>query len=236
MAMDPTGPAAARLAPASPAPASLRAAPTLKARLNAGLLSAWARPVIWLLLAGPFAWYFSGALMNTLGANPAEALLRGTGLWTLKLLWLTLAISPLRRWTGLTGLARTRRWFGVATFVYATLHFLAYAWLDMGFDAMAIWRDLAKRPFALVGFAAFVAMVPLALTSFNRAIRALGATRWQQLHRLVFGIAGLGLVHFLWMRTSKGRIAEVAVYAAILAVLLGVRWWARRTRTGTRSA
>jgi methionine sulfoxide reductase heme-binding subunit len=225
-----------KLAPSAASAAAASLATAMKSRLNAWLLGVWARPVVWLLLAGPFAWYFSGALMNTLGANPAEAILRGTGLWTLKLLWLTLAISPLRRWSGLTGLARTRRWFGVATFVYATLHFLAYAWLDMGFDPMAIWKDLAKRPFALVGFAAFVLMAPLALTSFNRAIRALGAVNWQRLHRLVFGIAGLGLVHFLWMRTSKGRVLEVAVYAAILAALLGARWWARRMRTGTRSA
>ena len=211
-------------------------APGWRVRINRGLLHPAVRPVVWCALAGPLAYYFFGAVANTLGANPAEAILRGTGSWTLKILLLTLAVTPLRTWAGLTSLARMRRWFGVASFVYASLHFLAYAWLDMGFDLAAVGRDLAKRPFALVGFAAFVLMVPLAATSFNAAIRRLGPARWQALHRLVFGIAGLGLVHFLWMRTSKGRASEVAVYALAFALLLVLRWIRRRARTGTRSA
>ncbi|HJV62860.1 MAG TPA: ferric reductase-like transmembrane domain-containing protein, partial [Albitalea sp.] len=120
------------------------------------------------------------------------------------------------------------------TFFYATLHFLAYAWLDMGFDLDAIVRDIPKRPFALVGFAAFVLLLPLAATSFNRAIKALGARRWQLLHRAVYAIVLMGLLHFFWMRAAKNNFAEVAAYAAIIAVLLG--WRLReRWRTGARA-
>jgi sulfoxide reductase heme-binding subunit YedZ len=103
------------------------------------------------------------------------------------------------------------------------LHFLSYAWLDMGFDPQAIARDIPKRPFALVGFTALLLMLPLAATSFNRAIKALGARRWQALHRAVYAVALLGLLHFFWMRSAKSNYAEVAVYAAVIAVLLGWR-------------
>ncbi|MFL6662617.1 MAG: sulfite oxidase heme-binding subunit YedZ, partial [Rhizobacter sp.] len=127
----------------------------------------------------PFAWLFWGAFANTLGANPAEALIRGTGDWTLRFLCITLAVTPLRQWTGQPALARYRRMLGLTTFFYVVLHFLSYAWLDMGFDLADIAKDIPKRPFALVGFAAFLLMIPLAATSFNRAIKALGAARWQ---------------------------------------------------------
>ena len=113
---------------------------------------------------------------------------------------------------------------GLTAFGYALLHFLAYAWLDMGFDVAAIVRDLDKRPFALVGFAAFVGLLPLALTSFNRAIRALGAARWQALHQLVWPVIALGLLHLLWMRAAKQRYDEVSVYAAIVLLLIVARW------------
>ncbi|HEX6722308.1 MAG TPA: protein-methionine-sulfoxide reductase heme-binding subunit MsrQ, partial [Burkholderiaceae bacterium] len=143
--------------------------------------------------------------------------------WTLRLLCLTLAITPLRQWTGLASLARFRRMLGLFAAFYATLHFSAYAVFDMGLDIDAIVRDVAKRPFILVGTLAFLLMLPLAGTSFNRAVRALGATRWQRLHRLVYGIAGLAILHFFWMRAGKRDFAEVAIYAAILGVLLGWR-------------
>jgi sulfoxide reductase heme-binding subunit YedZ len=111
------------------------------------------------------------------------------------------------------------------------LHLVSYSWFDMGFDILEIAKDIAKRPFILVGFAAFVLLTPLAATSFNRAIRALGPKRWQTLHKLVYGVAGLGLLHFFWMRSAKNNLAEVAVYAVIIGLLLGWRVWNRlRTR------
>ena len=125
---------------------------------------------------------------------------------------------------------------GLFVFFYAVLHFLAYAWLDMGLDLATITRDIPKRPFALVGFLALLMLVPLAATSFNRAIKALGASRWQALHKSVYAIVLLGLLHFFWMRAAKNNFAEVAVYAVIIAVLLGWRarnaWHARRGSGG----
>jgi sulfoxide reductase heme-binding subunit YedZ len=187
------------------------------------LLHPLAKPLLFVALLLPFAHLAYGAFANTLGPNPAEALIRGFGDWTLRLLCATLAITPLRQWTGLAALARFRRMLGVATFCYAVVHFLCYAWLDMGFVWNDITRDIAKRPFILVGFSALVLMTPLAATSFNRAIRALGARRWQALHRTVYAIAGLALLHFFWMRAGKNDFAEWSVYAAIVAVLLGWR-------------
>lgn len=188
-----------------------------------------AKPLVFALSLLPLAWLVYGAVANTLGANPAEALIRASGDWTLRFLCLTLAITPLRTWLGQPGLARFRRMVGLFTFFYGVAHFLSYAWLDMGLDAAAIVQDIPKRPFALVGFAALLLMVPLAATSFNRAIKALGAARWQALHRLVYATALLAILHFFWMRAAKNDFAEVAVYAAILAVLLGWRV-ARRLR------
>jgi methionine sulfoxide reductase heme-binding subunit len=196
-----------------------------------------AKPVLWALLALPFAWLLWGAVQNTLGPNPAEALIRQLGDWTLRALCLTLAITPLRQWTGWTQLLRHRRAIGVATFVYATLHWLSYAWLDQGLDINALLKDVAKRPFILVGTLAWLLLLPLAATSFNRAIKWLGARRWQALHKAVYAIAGLGILHFFWMRSAKSNYAEVAVYAAILAVLLGWRVrnaWRQRTQIARR--
>ena len=196
-------------------------------RRTSPLLHPAAKPLLFLAALGPFAWLLYGAFANALGPNPAEALIRSTGDWTLRFLCLTLAVTPLRQWTGQPALARFRRMLGLFTFFYVVLHFLAYAWLDMGFDPQAIARDIPKRPFALVGFTALLLMLPLAATSFNRAIKALGAKRWQALHRTVYAIAGLGLLHFFWMRAAKHNFAEVAVYAAIIGLLLGWRLWRR---------
>jgi methionine sulfoxide reductase heme-binding subunit len=181
------------------------------------------KPLLFMLALLPFAALLHGALTDGLGPNPAEALMRGTGDWVLRFLCLTLAVTPLRQWTGWTTLARLRRMLGLFSFFYAVLHFLCYAWLDMGFDAAAIARDIPKRPFVLVGTLALLLMAALAATSFNRAIKALGAARWRQLHRLVHAIVLLGLLHFLWMRSAKNNFAAVAVYAAIVTLLLGWR-------------
>ena len=194
-------------------------------RRRSPLLHPAAKPLLFVAGLLPFAWLFYGALMNTLGANPAEALIRSTGDWTLRLLCITLAVTPLRVIAHQPALARFRRMLGLFAFFYVVLHFLAYAWLDMGLDIDAIVRDIPKRPFALVGFLAFVLMIPLAATSFNRAIKALGAKRWQALHKSVYAIVLLGLLHFFWMKAAKNNFAEVAVYAAIIGVLLGWRIW-----------
>jgi sulfoxide reductase heme-binding subunit YedZ len=182
-----------------------------------------AKPVAFVAALLPFAWLLYGALADRLGANPAEALERSTGDWTLRFLCLTLAVTPVRTVANLPALARFRRMLGLFTFFYACLHLLCFAWFDMGFDVAEIAKDIAKRPFILVGFLAFVLMLPLAATSFNRAIRALGAKRWQALHRAVYAVAILAILHFFWMRAGKNDFAEVAVYAAILGVLLGWR-------------
>ncbi len=202
--------------------------------MNALLAHRSAKPALFLLALCPFAWLVYGAVTHTLGANPAEALLRGTGDWVLRLLCLTLAVTPLRQITGWNALLRVRRMLGLFTFFYVVLHFLCYAWLDMGFDAAAMVRDIPKRPFVLVGTLALLLMTPLAATSFNRAVRALGAARWRLLHRLVYAIVLLGLLHFFWMRSAKNNFGEVLVYAAIVAALLGWRIWRHLHEDGVR--
>lgn len=182
-----------------------------------------AKPTLFVLALVPLTTLVVGVVNHTLGANPAETLIRSLGDWTLRLLCLTLAVTPLRQWTGLTALARFRRMLGLFTAFYAAMHFSAYAVFDMGLDWGDIVRDVTKRPFILVGTAAFLLLLPLAATSFNRAIRALGAHRWQRLHRTVYAIAGLAILHFFWMRAGKRNFTEVFVYAAILGVLLGWR-------------
>jgi sulfoxide reductase heme-binding subunit YedZ len=192
-------------------------------QLARALLHPAAKPLLFVASLLPFAWLFYGALTNNLGANPAEYLSRATGDWTLRFLCLTLAVTPVRVEAKLPTLQRFRRMLGLFTYFYVVLHFLAYSWFDQGFDLGDIAKDIAKRPFILVGFTAFLLLTPLAATSFNRAVKAMGAKRWQALHRLVYPVAGLGILHFFWMRAAKNNFAEVAVYAAILAVLLGWR-------------
>lgn len=192
----------------------------------------WLRhPAAWWMLLTvcglPLAWLILQIWLDQLGANPAETLIRATGDWTLRGLCLTLAVTPLRTVLAWPELARFRRMLGLVTFGYVALHLLCYAWFDMGFDGAEMAKDIAKRPFILVGFLAFLLLCALAATSFNRAMRWLGGRRWQALHRLVYGVAVLAILHFWWMRAGKQDFAEVLVYAAILAVLLGwrvVRW------------
>jgi sulfoxide reductase heme-binding subunit YedZ len=194
------------------------------------LLHPLSKPLVFLLCLLPFVWLFYGALANTLGANPAEALIRGTGDWTLRFLCITLCVTPVRQITRQAAIARFRRMLGLFTFFYGVLHFLSYAWLDMGLDLAAIVKDIPKRPFVLVGTLALLLMLPLAATSFNRAIKTLGAQRWKALHKSIYAIALLALLHFFWMRSGKNDYAEVAVYAGIVAVLLGWRVWGRFRR------
>ena len=187
------------------------------------LLHPVAKPLLFALCLLPFGWLAWGAVTDNLGANPAEYLIRSTGDWTLRFLCLALAVTPLRVISGTPTLARFRRMLGLFVYFYAVLHLVSYSWFDMGFDVAEIARDIAKRPFILVGFAGFLLLTPLAATSFNKAVKALGARRWQLLHKLVYVIAGLGILHFFWMRSGKNDFAEVALYAAILTVLLGWR-------------
>ena len=189
------------------------------------LLHPAAKPLVFLLCLWPFASLVWGAFNDGLGANPAETLERAMGDWTLRFICIVLAVTPLRVQFKLPALARFRRMLGLFAYFYVVLHLLCYAWFDKGFDVADIATDIAKRPFILVGFSAFVLLTPLAATSFNRAIKALGVRRWQALHKLVYVIAGLGLLHFFWMRAGKNNFAEVYAYAAIVAVLLGWRLW-----------
>ena len=187
------------------------------------LLHSAAKPFVFLVCLLPLAWLVYAAVADLLGANPAEALIRATGDWTLRALCIVLAVTPLRIATSTPQLARFRRMLGLFVFFYGLLHLLSYAWFDMGFDLGDILGDIAKRPFILVGSLALLLLALLAATSFNRAIKALGARRWQALHRCVYAVAGLAILHFFWMRAGKNDFGEVAVYALILTGLLGWR-------------
>ena len=186
------------------------------------------QPAAWwaVLLVGlmPLAWLVLQTVQDQLGANPAEALIRATGDWTLRGLCVVLAVTPLRNLLGWPELARFRRMLGLLVFAYASLHLLSYAWFDMGFDLADTLQDIVKRPFIWLGFSGFVILLALAATSFNRAVRWLGGRRWQWLHRGVYLVAVLAVLHFWWMRAGKQDFDEVLVYAAILAGLLGWRW------------
>ncbi len=206
-----------------PVPAPAFALPAVRVRMKSLLLHPAAKPVVFILSLLPFCWLLYAAITNNLGANPAEALIRSTGDWTLRFLCVVLAVTPLRMITDAPALARFRRMLGLFVYFYVVIHLLSYSWFDMGFDLPDITKDIIKRPFILVGFSAFVLLTPLALTSFNRAIKALGAKRWQTLHKLVYGVAGLAILHFFWMRAGKNNFVEVFVYAAILGTLLGWR-------------
>ena len=187
------------------------------------LLHRAAKPLLFALSLVPLAWLVYAAVTDQLGANPAEALIRDLGDWTLRFLCLVLAVTPLRIAAGTPALARFRRMLGLFVFFYGVLHLLAYAWFDMGLDVGEIVHDIAKRPFILVGTLALLLLAVLAATSPHRAIRWLGAARWRALHRSVYVVAVLGILHFFWMRAGKNDFAEVLWYGALLAGLLGWR-------------
>lgn len=187
-----------------------------------------------LLTRGAWWWVLSAGLLplahllwlmanEDLGANPAEFLIRATGDWTLRGLCLGLAITPLRVQWGWPELARFRRLLGLLTYLYACLHLSCYLVFDMGLDGPEIVKDVFKRPFIWVGVSAWLLLSVMAATSFNRAVRWLGAVRWRAVHRAVYGVAGLAVLHFWWMRAAKSNFNEVIVYALILASLLAWR-------------
>ncbi|HEX7811928.1 MAG TPA: protein-methionine-sulfoxide reductase heme-binding subunit MsrQ [Burkholderiales bacterium] len=156
-----------------------------------------------------------------LGANPIEYITHSTGWWALVFLLITLSVTPLRRLATLPWLLRLRRMLGLFAFFYASLHFVTYIWLDQFFNLRDIVKDVVKRPFITVGFAAFLLLVPLAATSTNAMVRRLGAKRWQYLHRLIYLIGGLGVIHFWWL--VKKDITEPFIFAILLAALLIIR-------------
>ena len=194
------------------------------------LMRPGAKPLVFAASLWPFCYLVWGAATSQLGANPAETLVRSTGDWTLRFLCLALAVTPLRVSLGLPALARFRRMLGLFVFFYAAQHLLAYAWFDMGFEFPDIVKDIGKRPFILVGFAGFVGLAAMAATSFNGAIRWLGLRRWQRIHRVVYAIGCMAILHFFWMRAGKNDFAEVAFYAAVMGALLAWRLWSRLRR------
>ena len=179
------------------------------------------RLAVVIVALAPLVRLIAGVPLGWLGVNPLEYLIRATGEWTLIMLALTLSVTPLRRLTGWSVLHRYRRTFGRLTFVYGLTHFTVYLVFDMGLDWGDILRDIPKRPFITVGFTAFVLLSLLAVTSSDAAIRALGARRWRLLHRAVYAIALLGVVHYLWL--VRADISKPLMYGAIFAVLFTLR-------------
>ena len=185
------------------------------------------KPVVFILCLVPFAWLVWASFTHHLGANPVEKLNHHTGIWTLRILLLTLAITPLRRLTGWNILIRLRRMLGLYVFFYACLHFLTWLVFDHFFDLGEIAKDIIKRPYITVGFLAFVLLIPLAVTSTKKWVKRLGS-RWAKLHKLVYVIATAGVLHYLWL--VKADLREPVIYGSILAILLANRAWRRRSK------
>ncbi len=191
----------------------------------------WIRRVLFLIALLPLARVVWLGSEGRLGANPIETITRASGDWTLYFLCFTLAITPLRRLTGQQWLLKLRRMLGLFCFFYASLHFLCFLWFDHFFDLAEMWKDVKKRLFITVGFSAFVLLIPLAATSTTAMQRRLGRN-WARLHRLVYLIALLAIVHFWWMRAGKNNFGEPILFGALVAMLLGMRlvfrWQAAR--------
>ncbi|MFZ3288849.1 MAG: protein-methionine-sulfoxide reductase heme-binding subunit MsrQ [Telluria sp.] len=170
--------------------------------------------------------------------EPLEFITRGSGDWVLYFLCITLALTPLRRLSGWNWLIKLRRMAGLYAFFYACLHFLAFLWFDHFFDLSEMFRDVLKRPFIAVGFSAFLLLIPLAVTSTKGMQRRLGGKRWQRLHRLIYLIAPLGILHFWWMKAGKNDFAEPIVFGLVVALLLGLRlaWRRPKARPARASA
>ena len=181
----------------------------------------WIKAVAFALCLVPLARLAWLGTHHRLGANPIEYITHSTGWWTLCFLLITLSVTPLRRLIGWNWLLRMRRMLGLFAFFYVSLHFVTYIWLDQFFDWHSMLKDIAKRPFITVGFTAFVLLIPLAATSTNAMVRRLGARRWQRLHRAVYVIASLGVLHFWWL--VKKDIREPLVFGTLLALLLLAR-------------
>ena len=177
--------------------------------------------VVWILCVSPVTLLAWKGTHDQLGANPLSEITLSTGHWTLYLLLITLAISPLRKITGLNWIIRYRRLVGLFAFFYGCLHLMTYLWFDKFFDVQEIVKDIYKRPFITAGLTAWTLMLPLALTSTTASIRWLGGKRWQMLHRLIYASAIAGVVHFWWL--VKRDLRRPELMAAILTLLLGMR-------------
>jgi sulfoxide reductase heme-binding subunit YedZ len=184
------------------------------------------KPLVFIACLLPLALLLWRVMSGSIGPNPVQAITHDTGDWALRLLLATLAMTPLRRLTGWGWPVQLRRMLGLFAFFYAALHFSTYLWLDQFFDWEAVVADIAKRPYITVGFAALLLMLPLAVTSTRGWQRRLGRN-WKRLHRLVYGIGLLGVLHYLWL--VKADLLEPAIYAGVLALLLLARlpWWRR---------
>jgi sulfoxide reductase heme-binding subunit YedZ len=192
----------------------------------------WLKAALFALCLIPLARLAWLGTHRGLGANPIEYITHSTGWWTLSFLLITLSMTPLRRLTGWNWLLRLRRMLGLFAFFYVSLHFTTYIWLDQFFDWQGILKDIAKRPFITVGFTAFVLLIPLAATSTNAMVRRLGAKRWQRLHRAVYVIATLGVLHFWWL--VKKDIREPLIFGTLLGLLFLIRLlYLRRRLTGS---
>lgn len=179
------------------------------------------KAALFVLALGPLARLVAGAPLGLLGVNPVELIQRSTGTWTLVFLLATLAVTPLRRLARWNWLASLRRMLGLYAFFYAALHFTTFVWLEHFFDPAAIAKDIGKRPFITIGFAAFVMLIPLAVTSTNAMVRRLGGRNWAALHRLAYAIAICGVIHYWWL--VKRDVTQPAIYALVLVLLLGYR-------------
>ena len=198
----------------------------------------WVKGSLFVLATLPFVRLFIAAFTNQLGANPVEFITRNTGDWTLYLLCAALAVTPVRKLTGMVWMARLRRMVGLFGFFYAALHFTTFLWFVHAFDLGDMWRDVVKRPFITVGFSAFVLLIPLALTSTNAMVKRIGSQRWQWLHRLVYLILPLGVLHFWWMKAAKHNLAQPTAFAIGVAALLAIRlyWTFRQKSLASRNA
>jgi sulfoxide reductase heme-binding subunit YedZ len=184
----------------------------------------WLKPGIFAACLGPLAILAWSAATRKLGANPIDEITDQTGLWTLRFLLITLAITPLRRLTSWNRLIQLRRMLGLFAFFYGSLHFVTYVWLDQFFSVEDILADVVERPFITAGFTSFVLLIPLAVTSTTAMIRRLGGKWWRRLHRLVYAIAIGGVVHYLWLVKFDTR--QPLIYGSVLGVLLAHRLWA----------
>ncbi|MBB5420267.1 sulfoxide reductase heme-binding subunit YedZ [Paraburkholderia sp. JPY171] len=219
-------------------PATPRTAPMSAAKPRPAGGARWVVPAkvaVFIAALYPLARLVLFGLTDRLGSNPIEFITRSTGLWTVVFLCITLAVTPLRRLTGVAALVRFRRMLGLYTFFYATLHFTTYLWFDKWFDVAEIVKDIGKRPFITVGFAAFVLLIALAVTSPRAMVRKLGR-RWQTLHRAIYVIGALAILHFWWMKAGKHDLLLPKIYGAVMIALLGWRLvvWIRERRTTTR--
>ena len=199
--------------------------------MHALLNSTWSKPVLFVVCLSPLAGLGWRALHGELTANPIEFITHATGDWTLRFLIITLCVTPFRKILHLPELIRFRRMLGLFAFFYACLHFTTYVWLDKFFDLSEMWKDIAKRKYITVGFTAFLSLIPLAVTSTAGWIRRLGGKRWQQLHRLIYFSATLGVIHYYWL--VKSAVIRPLTYGVIVAVLLLWRLFASLSRKKT---